>query len=107
MLFQLQILSHEYSIYTLIDILKNLYFNIRSYWYHAFGFGIYWRQKMIPVPRQCLLQYNLQGEFVQLADLARLELGQFSVAFIVLFVGYVLALLQFLRERFILPAANQ
>ncbi len=57
---------------------------------------------MIPAPRQCLLQYNKNGEVVQLMDLARLKLGQLYVAFIVLFVGYIMAFMQFLRERFII-----
>ena len=57
--------------------------------------------KLMPVPRQCLIQYNKNGESVELVERVRLKLEQFTVAFIVLFVGYVLALIQFLRERFI------
>ena len=62
--------------------------------------------KLLPVPRQCLLQYNNKGESVQLVDRARLKLEQFTVAFAVLFIGYVLALLQFIRERFILRGST-
>ncbi len=55
----------------------------------------------MPVPRQCLLQYNNNGEDVEIVERARLKLEQFSVAFIVLFAGYVLAIIQKLRERFV------
>ena len=75
---------------------------IRSYLYHSMGFQRYWMQRLMPVPSQCLLQYNNQGESVQLVDGVRLKLEQFYVAFVVLFVGYALALIQFLRERFII-----
>ena len=79
-------------------------FFIRSFWYVSLGFPDYWTNKVyVPVPRQCLLHYNSNGEDVKLVDKAQLKLDQFYVAFIVLFVGYVLALLQFLRERFIIP----
>ena len=83
-------------------LIENFFF--RSFWYVQLGFPDYWTNKVyVPVPRQCLLQYNNKGEDVKLVDRAQLKLEQFYVAFIVLFVGYVLALLQFLRERFIIP----
>jgi len=51
---------------------------------------------------QCILKYNIFGECVNVAgDGVRLKLEQFYIAFGVLFGGYVLALLQFLRERLI------
>jgi len=58
-------------------------------------------KKTVPKTSQCNLQYNNNGEFVQLVDRARLKLNQFYVAFGVLFAGYALAFVQFLRERFI------
>ena len=58
--------------------------------------------KLMSAPHQCLLEYNNKGESVQVVERVRLKLEQFTVAFVVLFIGYVLALLQFLRERFIL-----
>lgn len=48
-----------------------------------------------------MLKYNSQGESVQMVDKARLKLKQFYVPFAVLFIGYVLAFFQYLRERFI------
>jgi len=57
--------------------------------------------KLMAIPRQCLLQYNNAGESVQLVERVRFKLEQFRVAFIVLFIGYVLALIQFIRELFI------
>ena len=73
----------------------------RSYWWHAFGLNIYWIKKMIPYAPQCNLKYDSKGESVQLVDKVPLKLGQLYVAFVVLSFGYVLALIQFLRERFI------
>jgi len=46
------------------------------------------------------------GEAVQLVDKVRLKLEQFYVAFAILFAGYALSLIQFLRERFIFKNQN-
>jgi len=73
----------------------------RSLWWNSLGFQAYWTNTFMPVPRQCLLQYNNNGEDVEIVERARLKLEQFSVAFIVLFAGYVLAIIQKLRERFV------
>ena len=56
---------------------------------------------MMPGALQCQLKYNSWGECVSLVDQVRLKLEQFYIAFAVLFGGYVLALFQLLRERFI------
>ena len=72
-----------------------------SLYWHSFGAQEYWKKKWQPKAPQCRLKYNSNGETVQLADLTRLKLEQFTVAFGVLFVGYCLSLMQFLRERFI------
>jgi len=48
---------------------------------------------------QFKLKYNRNGEAVQLANLTRLKLEQFTVAFGVLFVGHFLVLLQLIREH--------
>lgn len=48
-----------------------------------------------------MIQYNNKGESVQMVDKARLKLKQFYIPFAALLIGYVLALVQFLRERFI------
>ena len=69
--------------------------------YHAFGLGEYWIKKYSPSAPQCQLKYNSRGECVKIVDKGRLKLEQFYIAFAVLFGGYVLALLQFMRERFI------
>jgi len=61
----------------------------------------YWIKKIFPSAPQCQLKYNSRGECVKIVDQARLKLEQFYIAFAILFGGYVLALLQFLRERFI------
>ena len=97
-------LTKEYYI-NMNQFIRALYeFNsmlYRSLWWNSLGFQAYWTNKLTPVPRQCLLQYNNNGEDVKIVERARLKLEQFSVAFIVLFAGYVLAIIQFLRERFI------
>ena len=80
-----------------------IYYINRSFLYSQFVLLLYWTNTMIPAQSQCQLQYNDKGENVKLVNGARIKLEQFYVAFIVLFVGYVLALLQFLRERFITP----
>jgi len=62
----------------------------------------YWERKLIRSAPQCMLKYNSQGESVHMVDdKARLKLGQFYVPFAALFIGYFLALVQFLRERFL------
>ncbi len=76
-------------------------FHCRSLKYNSFGFRIYWLKKTVPKTTQCDLQYNSNGESVQLVDRARLQLKQFYLAFAVLFTGYSLAFIQLLRERFI------
>ena len=88
-----------------VKALKILYCSIpvlySSLYWHGFGLQDHWKKKLVPTAPQCKLNYNINGEAVQLADLSRLKLEQFTVAFGVLFAGYFLALLQFLRERFI------
>lgn len=74
---------------------------LRSYWWHAFGFQSYWERKMLQRAPQCQLKYNSKGESVKMVENARLKLEQFYVAFIALFVGCILALMQFIREQFI------
>ncbi len=54
----------------------------------------------MPDAPQCQLKYNQQGECVNLVNQARLKVEQFYIAFAVLFGGYILSLLQFIRERF-------
>ncbi len=73
--------------------------SFRSFWWHSLGLQEYWKKKMVPKTPQCKLDYNNRGEAVQLVERARIKLEQFYVAFAVLFAGYFLALLQFIRER--------
>jgi len=81
----------------------NIYYilSFRSFWFAAFGLAQYWAKKTVPLAKQCWLQYDIRGEFVQLVDKVPLKLEQFYLAFVVLFIGYLLALMQFIRERFI------
>ena len=73
----------------------------RSISWHSLGLHTYWVKYYIPEATRCRLSYNSQGESVELVDQARIQLKQFYLAFLVLFIGYVLAFFQFLRERFI------
>ena len=77
-------------------------FNIlRSLWWMAFGLGNYWDNKLSPRSKECRLRYNNGDESVQVVDTASLKLEQFYLAFLVLFIGHCLALMQFIRERII------
>jgi len=67
----------------------------------AFGLGNYWDNKLSPRSKECRLNYNNGDESVHVVDKSRLKLEQFYLAFLVLFIGYCLALVQFIRERII------
>lgn len=71
----------------------------RSFWWHSFGLTLYWEKRLAPRAEQCRLDYNSRGGTVQISQLAPFKLEQFYFAFLVLFIGYILALLQFIRER--------
>lgn len=81
---------------------ESINFKNRSLWWHAFGLQNYWMKKGLPKESShCLLNYNEKDQSVKLLDKVQFKLGQFYVTFVALFVGYVLALVQFLRERLI------
>ena len=67
--------------------------------YSSLGFTDYWVKKLARRADQCRLDYNSRGGTVQMIQLAPLKLNQFYLAFLVLFVGYILAMFQFVRER--------
>jgi len=73
----------------------------RSFLWHSLGLHNYWFKYYNPEATRCRLSYNSQGESVELVDQARIQLKQFYLAFLVLFIGYILAFVQFTRERFI------
>ncbi len=74
---------------------------VSSIVWHSLGLHTYWMRRFLPVAKQCRLRYNNQDESVKLVEQARIQLKQFYLAFLVLFIGYILALIQFIRERFI------
>lgn len=66
----------------------------RSYWWNALGLLSYWVIKGMPVSKNVCLKYKNQSESFQFADGIRLNLEHFYVlAFTVLFIGFILALL--------------
>jgi len=74
----------------------------RSLWWHAFGMQDYWLKKTKNEKGSpCLLNFNEKDQSVKLLDKVQFKLAQFIVAFVALFVGYILALGQFLRKRLI------
>ena len=91
--------THDYKRFY-IFVLLSVFFK-RSFQFREYGLRDYWLEKTVPKTTQCDLKYNSNGEFVHLVDRARLQLKQFYLAFAVLFVGYALAFIQFLRECFI------
>ena len=85
-----------------IRLLLNLkLFSFRSYLWDSFGLQDYWRRKLAPRVDQCRLKYNSRGGSAQvIKDLAvRFKLQQYYLAFVLLFTGFALAFIQFIRER--------
>lgn len=75
----------------------------RSLWFHAAGLHDYWYFKREIYPRQCQLNYNNRGVVSKRSNSSRLKLEQFYLPFLVLFSGYMLAIVQFCRERLFRP----
>ena len=73
----------------------------RSLWYAEFGLMDHWLKKLAPRADQCRLDYNSRGGTVQVSKLAPFKLTQFYLVFLVLLVGYVMAFIQFIRERLV------
>jgi len=66
-----------------------LFFNHRSYWWHAFGLQNYWTKKLSREASQCQLKYNSNGESIKVVDKVRIKLGQLYVVFYILFTCYL------------------
>ena len=68
-------------------------------WNIAHGFHVYWeRSREYTGTGQCLLKYNNKGVDTQ-SVLSPINLTQLFVPFLVLFVGCLLAIIQFIREK--------
>ena len=76
----------------------NILFICRSLWYIAHGFTQHkFKTREYAGTGQCLLKYNTKG--VQaVSAISPIKLKQLFVPFMFLFGGYILALLQFIRE---------
>ncbi len=70
----------------------------RSLWYHASGIYNYWFVLREKYPKQCMLRYNSNGQSTTRSS-RRLKLKQFYLPFLILFGGYVLAFIHFIREK--------
>ncbi|XP_046461748.1 glutamate receptor ionotropic, delta-2-like [Daphnia pulex] len=75
--------------------------NRESLWFHAAGLHDYWYFKLEKFPRNCQLNYNNKGVVTKRSSRSRLKLQQFYLPFLILFSGFMLAIVQFCRERFI------
>ena len=74
------------------------YINCRMLWLDAFGLGYYWRKSVYTINEECRMKYNNKGVEAKKAN-APLKLKQLYVPFLLLLVGYLLAALQFAREK--------
>ena len=77
---------------------KSYHYWFRSLWYFNFGLTDYGKKDM--KRKRCLLNYNSQG-FSTKRSSNRIKLELFYLPFLILFIGYLLAFVQFLREKFI------
>ena len=73
----------------------------RSLWIDAFGFHTKWRKDLEVKSWKCLLKYNKKGVAIESAN-SRLSLRQLFAAFIILIIGYLIAFVAFILERFFL-----
>ena len=72
-------------------------------WFTAFGLKEYWYGKYDKMPDLCRLKYNRKGVSVNKRSNNRITLNQFYLPFLILFGGYLLAFIQFCRERLFPP----
>lgn len=72
--------------------------NRESLWFSDTGLSEYGKSKN----RQCQLKYNSKGISTKRIG-NRIKLEQFHLPFLILFGGYILAFMQFFREKFICP----
>nr|CAH0099274.1 unnamed protein product [Daphnia galeata] len=74
--------------------------NRGSLWFFDTGLRDYWFKDYEQLPKQCRLNYNNKGVATKRSN-AQLNLKHFYLAFLILIIGYLLAFLQFCREKFI------
>ncbi|KAK4005333.1 hypothetical protein OUZ56_007050 [Daphnia magna] len=72
--------------------------NREALWFIDVGLRAYWYDKHDKQPEKCKLQYNSKGVSTKRSS-KRIELQQFYLPFLILFIGYVLAFLQLCREK--------
>ena len=70
------------------------------------GLRDYYYGKYEKMPKECQLNYNSKGVAAKRTS-NRIKLEQFYLPFLILFFGYLLAFVQFCREKFILPLKNR
>ncbi|XP_057374594.2 uncharacterized protein LOC130695477 [Daphnia carinata] len=76
--------------------------NRESLWFVAFGFGNFWLKRYMVEPEHCQLRYNNKGVSTKRSS-NPIKLVQFYLPFLILFVGYAMAFLQFCVEKFYFP----
>jgi hypothetical protein len=74
----------------------------RSLWFFDTGLRDYWFEAYENPPEKCRLDFNSKGVVTKKFD-NQIKLEHFYLPFLILFGGYLLAFMQFLREKFIFP----
>jgi hypothetical protein len=73
----------------------------RSLWFFDTGLRDYWFEAYEKPPEKCRLDFNSKGVATKKYD-NQIKLEQFHLLFLILFGGYLLAFMQFFREKFII-----
>jgi hypothetical protein len=66
------------------------------------GLRDYWLKAYAKPPAQCRLDYNSKGVAIKRFG-HQIKLEHFHLPFLILFGGYLLAFIQFFREKFTCP----
>ncbi len=74
----------------------------RSLWFFDTGLREYWFKAYEKPPEKCRLDFNSKGVATKTYD-NQIKLEHFYLPFLILFGGYLLAFMQFFREKFIRP----
>ncbi|XP_046651950.1 uncharacterized protein LOC124342817 [Daphnia pulicaria] len=73
-----------------------------SLWFYDTGLRDHWFDVYEKPPGQCRLDYNSKGVATKRSS-NQIKLEQLHLPFLILFGGYLIAFMQFLREKFICP----
>ena len=89
-----------------IERMSKFDLHFRAMWYYSSGIFNYWYVVREKYPKECMLTYNSKGQSLRKLSHRRLKLEQFYLPFLILFGGYFLAFMQFIREKLYCPLAR-